>query len=117
MLKGSCNMVVLWRKCWSRFQFRSPVTLTNGKAPQTKAVQLYLTKGNYFFYTDGSYVYNKNHQIMSNGYGLLGSSTQSAIIVPKPRNPYVYYIFTVDEPNELNADETTSNDRDAQIMD
>jgi hypothetical protein len=37
------------------------------------------------------------------------SSTQSAIIVPKPRNPYVYYIFTVDEPNdELNADETTS---------
>jgi hypothetical protein len=28
--------------------------------------------------------------------------------VPKPRNPYVYYIFTVDEPNELNADETTS---------
>jgi hypothetical protein len=47
---------------------------------------------------------------MANGYGLLGnrSSTQSAIIVPKPRNPYVYYIFTVDEPNELNADETTS---------
>jgi hypothetical protein len=32
--------------------------------------------------------------------------------VPQPRNPYVYYIFTVDEPNELNADETTSNDRD-----
>jgi hypothetical protein len=50
---------------------------------------------------------------MANGYGLLGrSSTQSAIIVPQPRNPYVYYIFTVDEPNELNADETTSNDRD-----
>jgi hypothetical protein len=22
--------------------------------------------------------------------------TQSAIIVPKPRNPYIYYIFTVD---------------------
>jgi hypothetical protein len=56
---------------------------------------------------------------MANGYGLLGnrSSTQSAIIVPQPRNPYVYYIFTVDEPNELNADETTSNDRDPQMMD
>jgi hypothetical protein len=53
--------------------------------------------------------YNKNHKIMANSYGLLGiNPVQSAIMVPKPRNPYVYYIFTVDEPNELNADETTS---------
>jgi hypothetical protein len=48
---------------------------------------------------------------MANGYGLLGIDPVHNRLVPQ-QNPYVYYIFTVDEPNELNADETTSNDRD-----
>ncbi|WP_338356871.1 T9SS type B sorting domain-containing protein [Yeosuana marina] len=54
--------------------------------------------GNLLFYTDGTRVWNKNHQIMPNGTGLYGdsSSTQSAIIVPKPNDPNIYYIFTVD---------------------
>ena len=58
--------------------------------------------GNLLFYTDGSTVYNVdvlgNHQVMQNGSGLLGneSSTQSAIVVPKPGDPNIYYIFTVD---------------------
>ena len=52
--------------------------------------------GQLLFYTDGSTVYDRNHQIMPNGTGLLGdtSSTQSAIIVPNPSNPNIYYIFT-----------------------
>ena len=54
--------------------------------------------GSLLFYTDGTRVWNKNHQIMPNGTGLYGdsSSTQSAIIVPKPNDPNIYYIFTVD---------------------
>ena len=38
---------------------------------------------------------------MPNGNGLNGddSSTSSALIVPKPNDPLIYYIFTVDEPN------------------
>ncbi|TXE07082.1 T9SS type B sorting domain-containing protein [Seonamhaeicola algicola] len=54
--------------------------------------------GNLLFYTDGSTVWNKNHVAMQNGFGLFGdnSSTQSAIIVPKPNDPNIYYIFTVD---------------------
>lgn len=54
--------------------------------------------GSLLFYTDGMTVWNKNHQIMDNGSGLLGnySSTQSSIIVPDPANPSQYfYIFTV----------------------
>ena len=53
--------------------------------------------GNLLFYTDGSYVWNRNHQYMPNGTGLLGdrSSTQSAIIVPKPGDNDIYYVFTV----------------------
>lgn len=55
------------------------------------------SQGNLLFYTDGSTVWNSAHVIMENGEGLLGdaSSTQSAIIVPKPGNIKQYYIFTV----------------------
>lgn len=54
--------------------------------------------GNLLFYTDGTTVWNRNHIEMPNGNNLLGdaSSTQSAIIVPKPEDPNIYYIFTVD---------------------
>lgn len=60
--------------------------------------------GNLLFYTDGSTVLNKNHRIMLNGTGLIGdsSSTQSAIIVPKPNDPNIYYIFTVDNQKNVN---------------
>ncbi|WP_396600442.1 T9SS type B sorting domain-containing protein [Algibacter sp. R77976] len=54
--------------------------------------------GDLLFYTDGITVWNKNHDIMSNGANLFGdpSSTQSAIIVPKPKDENTYYVFTVD---------------------
>ncbi|MGJ8592446.1 MAG: T9SS type B sorting domain-containing protein [Aquaticitalea sp.] len=54
--------------------------------------------GNLLFYTDGRFVYNRNNDIMPNGSNLFGdpSSTQSAIIVPKPNDDDLYYVFTVD---------------------
>jgi len=54
--------------------------------------------GNLLFYTDGSTVWNRNHQIMPNGTGLMGhwSSHQNSLIVPKPKDPRIYYIFTTD---------------------
>ena len=60
--------------------------------------------GGLLFYTDGTSIWNKNHGIMQNGFGLLGdsSSTQSAIIVPKPNDPNIYYIFTVDNQKNVN---------------
>ena len=59
------------------------------------------TLGNLLFYTDGDTVWNKNHQPMPNGIGLmgcgnLGSSTNAGLIIPKPENDSVYYIFTTD---------------------
>ena len=56
------------------------------------------TFGNLLFYTDGLTVYNSYHEIMENGEGLYGdpSSTQSALIIPKPEDPLIFYIFTVD---------------------
>ncbi|MBL4744754.1 MAG: T9SS type B sorting domain-containing protein [Flavobacteriaceae bacterium] len=55
------------------------------------------SSGNLLFYSDGSTIWDKNNAIMPNGTNLKGhpSSTQSAIIVPKPNNANLYYLFTV----------------------
>lgn len=53
---------------------------------------------NLLFYTDGISIFNSEHEIMENGNDLYGnpSNTQSAIIVPKPKDSNIYYVFTVD---------------------
>lgn len=57
------------------------------------------SSGSLLFYTDGRTIWNKNHQPMPNGTGLLGgiSSTQAALIVPKPLSNTEYYVFTTDD--------------------
>lgn len=59
--------------------------------------------GKLLFYTNGVTVWNGQHQVMSNGTNLAGheSATQSAIIVPRPQTPGIYYIFTVDAVENL----------------
>lgn len=83
-----------------RFNNNGTVTeLTNGKLSTTEGcTTISDANGNLLFYTDGVTVWNKNHDAMANGFGLFGdpSSTQSAIVVPKPNDPNIYYIFTVD---------------------
>ncbi len=63
--------------------------------------------GALLFYTNGENVYDRNHNIMPNGTGLFGSqsSTQSAIIIPKPGDPNIYYIFTQDTDYNSNPDD------------
>ncbi|WP_405296687.1 T9SS type B sorting domain-containing protein [Algibacter sp. Ld11] len=81
-------------------------TLTNGELNTFEGCATISDEfGDLLFYTDGTTVWNKNHAIMNNGSGLFGdpSSTQSAIIVPKPNNDDIYYIFTVDDHNNNEA--------------
>jgi hypothetical protein len=56
--------------------------------------------GHVLFYTDGVYVWDKNHNQMTNGYDLYGAVSQyegkqNSVIVPKPGNSDIYYIFTI----------------------
>ncbi|WP_047547151.1 T9SS type B sorting domain-containing protein [Psychroserpens sp. Hel_I_66] len=75
------------------------------------------TDGNLLFYSDGRTVWNANHVPMANASealntGLKGddSSTSSGLIVPKPQDPNLYYIFTVDEPHHDNPSPPDGND-------
>ncbi|MCF8348061.1 MAG: gliding motility-associated C-terminal domain-containing protein [Bacteroidales bacterium] len=81
------------------FNTGSPIALTNGSlSTQEGCASISSENGLLLFYTDGSDVWNRNHEKMPNGYGLYGneSSTQSAIIIPHPGNDDLYYILTVD---------------------
>lgn len=73
--------------------------LTDGKLITNEGcASIANSNGDLLFYTDGITIWNKNHQVMQNGTGLMGnwSSTQSATIVPKPGSTNLYYVFTLD---------------------
>ena len=76
-----------------------PVALTDSQMfTHEGCAVLSNSAGQLLFYTDGKTIWNKNHQVMMNGTGLMGdfSSTQSAIIVPKPSSSTLFYVFTTD---------------------
>jgi len=79
------------------FESTGPVALTNSAMGQVEGVATMSdSNGNLLFYTNGITVYNRNHQVMENGSGLLSNSsnTQAAFVVPFPGNPNLYYIIT-----------------------
>ncbi len=82
------------------FNSGTPVVLTDGQIDTFEGcATISDNRGDLLFYTDGVTVWDRNHNIMPNGRRLLGdtSSTQSAIIIPRPNNTDQYYIFTVDD--------------------
>src|SRR6266487_6065397 len=73
-----------------------PKVLTDGQVHAYEGCATISTKfGKLLFYTDGITVWDRTHQAMPNGKGLLGnnSSTQSGIIVPYPGNANLYFLF------------------------
>ena len=89
----------------------SVTAITNGQLSTLEGcTSISDTNGNLLFYSDGRTIWNANHAPMANaseflGTGLKGddSSTSSGLIVPKPQDPNLYYIFTVDEPHHFNS--------------
>ena len=78
------------------FKSKNPTILTDGKLKNFEGVATFSDSlGNLLFYTDGQTIWNNKHQIMDNGTDLIGdtSSTESAIIVPWPKNDKKYIPF------------------------
>jgi len=85
------------------FSAGEPVVLSDGNLSTWEGCAAVSTSsGELLFYTDGLSVFNKNHETMLNGNGLLGdpSSTQSSVIAPQPANPDLCYIFTIDDVDQ-----------------
>ena len=79
-----------------RFGNDTVVGLSGGKLDTGEAcATLSDPDGNLLFYTNGVTVWNRNHQTMLNGTGLMGYlSSSQCLIAPHPGNDSLYYIFT-----------------------
>lgn len=91
------------------FTSGSPVPFLSAIYTQEGCASVCDTGGELLFYTDGSFVYDRNHTVMPNGEHLSGiilnpafphhgatiSSGQGGVIVPMPGNDHLYYVFTI----------------------
>lgn len=88
------------------FSSGTPVALTDGQVhTEAGCAVASNAQGELLFYTDGVTVYNRNHQVMLGGTGLMGHlySMRSAHVVPKPGTANLYYIFTTDRGHDPNG--------------
>ena len=56
--------------------------------------------GQLLFYTDGDTIWDRNNNVMPNGTGLIGgdgTTTQAALIIPKPGSHTLFYVITADQ--------------------
>ncbi|MGG6232214.1 T9SS type B sorting domain-containing protein [Tenacibaculum sp. SDUM215027] len=85
------------------FNSGNPVTLNDGLLKTDEGCSTISDEnGSLLFYSDGINVWTKNHELMKYSDGRLANnlqgnptSTQSGLIVPKPEDKNIYYIFTV----------------------
>ncbi len=104
--QGEANIWYFGDQAGLDFNSGVPVALTNSQMfTHEGCAVLSNGAGQLLFYTDGVTIWNKNQQIMLNGTGLMGnfSSTQSAIIVPKPGSSTLFYVFTTDYEGNSNG--------------
>lgn len=97
--QGEANIWYFGYNAGLDFSSGSPVALTDGQIETEEGCAAICSpEGQLLFYTDGITVYNRHHQIMQNGTGLMGhtSSTNSANVILKPGSTHIYYIFTTD---------------------
>ncbi len=102
VITGSAQHSNFWYfgdKAGLNFSTSPPTPLLDGQLTTTEGCATVSDSlGRLLFYTDGDTVWNKNHQVMPNGTGLMGhsTSTHSAIVIPKPGSNTIYYVFTAD---------------------
>lgn len=95
--QGEANNWYFGQNAGLDFNNGSPVAITDGLIDTFEGTAVISdSSGQLLFYTDGTTVWNRNHDTLQNGFGLLGeqSSTQAALIIPKPGSNNIYYIFT-----------------------
>ncbi|MBU1718950.1 MAG: T9SS type A sorting domain-containing protein [Bacteroidetes bacterium] len=80
------------------FSSGSPVAVNDGQTNiESATLSVSDTSGTLLFYSDGYYIWNRNHQLMPNSplwSGLYGVGwTDQVVAVPQPGQENIYYIF------------------------
>lgn len=93
------------------FNTANPVSIPTSMSGRGEAcASVCNANGQLLFYTEGTKVWDRNHNVMPDGDGLTapgalgflqtGSSAQGAVIVPQPKHPGRYFIFSMTENEE-----------------
>ena len=91
--QGEANIWYFGHGAGLDFNSGTPIAITDGALNTVEGcASISNSSGSLLFYTNGATVWNKQHQPMPNGTGLMGdsSSTQAAVIVPKPGSQSIY---------------------------
>lgn len=81
------------------FNTTPPVALTNSAMIGVDNTGCFSdNNGNILFYCDGVTIYDRSHNVMQNGAGLLGNNSggHTATIIKLPGQSNIYYLFTLD---------------------
>lgn len=80
------------------FNSGAPVVLNDGQLEASQSCGVISNAfGQLLFYSNGLKVWDRNHNVMPNGNGILGSlsAKQSSLIIQNPTNANLYYLFTL----------------------
>ena len=102
------NIWYFGNKAGLNFNTTPPSSLNDGVFSHTEGVSSVCdVNGDLLFFTNGIYVWNTSRELMPNGSGLAGNNSSSQIlIVPKPGDCNIYYIFTT--PSQSHGNSTYS---------
>lgn len=96
------NVWAFGNKAGLDFTTGKPVAIKTGINTREGCASICNVVGQLQFYTDGTSVWNRNHELMPNGKNITGtpqnisaSTTQGALIVPIPGKDSQYYIFSL----------------------
>lgn len=96
--QGEANIWYFGGNAGLDFNSGSPVVLNNGQMVATQSCGVISNaSGQLLFYSNGVKVWDRNHNLMPNGDGILGSlsAKQSSLIIQNPNDSNRYYLFTL----------------------
>ncbi len=113
--QGQANWWYFGQNAGLNFNTTPPTPTPGGQINTIEGVASMSTAGGQLmFYTDGMRVWNRNHVVMPNGNGLMGSTStsQSGVVVQRPGSANLFFIFTADAqagPNGFRWSEVDMN--------